>query len=182
MIRFAVTVTAVELALTLGAALFITFAETGEPFLSRGEFEMLGIPLERYSTHRQTRFGALFSYDTQVTVKGPGPAILVSLRVGTPRSEYDSRLQGERWAKAREGDEAPVVNDESWPEEPGYAVRHRGRNGVRAEVVRLHGKDMLIVRAIRMNVPPERAGEEVSACERMARIVQEYAAQKLGWR
>ena len=182
MIRFAISVTAVEIALTLAASLWIAVTESGEPYVSEVEFERLGIPVEKYSTDRRTRFDSPYSYDTQAVVKGAGPAITVSVRVLTPRSEYDSRLAGERWPKLREGDEAPTVTDESLPGEPGYAVRQRGAQGVRAEGVRLHGADMLIVRAIRMNVPNTNPGSQVMKCERLVRLLQEHMTVRLGWK
>jgi hypothetical protein len=182
LIRFALAVTAVEVALTLAASLWISFAETGEPFLPEEDFEMLGIPIEKYSTDRRRRFDSPFSYDTQVVVKGAGPAITVSVRVLAPRAEYDARLSGEQWPKLRPGDEPPTVTDESLPGEPGYGVRQRGANGVRAEAVRLHGAVMLIVRAIRMNVQDTPPGLQVTRCERLVRTLQEYMMVRLGWR
>ncbi len=183
MIRFAIAVTAVEVALTLAASLWIAYAETGEPYLTEQEFTMLGIPVEKYSTEYRTRFGAPFSYDTQGVVKGPGPAITVSVRVHTPRAEYDNRLSGERWPKLREGDEPPSVLEEAWPsDESGYLARQKGRNGVRAELVRLHGADLLIVRVIRVDEAGARPEPRLAACERLTRVVQEYMMIKLGWR
>ena len=183
MIRFAVAITSVELVLTLGAALWITFEERDEPFVAAAEFEMLGIPVEKHSMDRRTRSGGLVSFDTQAVVKGPGPALMVSLRVKATREEFDARRAAERPPEAGEGKEQTIVNDESWPQEPGYVVRERGRNGVRSELVRLHGSEMLVVRAIRMDVPAGKSGEEVSTCERLARIVQEFVmSRKLGWR
>ncbi len=182
MIRFAVAVTAVELALTLGAVVFISVAESGEPYLAREEFESLGIPVEKYSTDRRLRFGALFSYDTHAYVKAPGPAITLSLRVNAPREEFSAREAGERQLRPRDGDERPVVNDESWPGEPGYAVRHRGRHGVRSELVRLHGKELLIVRVVATGTAAATSGEEAAKCERLARTVLGVMVRKLGWR
>jgi len=182
MIRFAIGVTAVELALTALASLWIAVAETGEPFLTEDEFEMLGIPIEKYSTDRRSRFDALYSYDTRAVVKGGGAAITVSVRVLTPRAEYDTRLAAERWPRLKPGDEAPTVTDESLPGEPGYAVRQRAADGVRAEGVRLHGADLLIVRAVRMNRADQHPGAEVMRCERLVRILQEYMIVRMGWR
>jgi hypothetical protein len=181
-IRFALAVTVVEIALTFAASVWIAFAETGEPFLTEADFETLGIPVEKYSTARRTRFDSPYSYDTQAVVKDRGPAITVSVRILTPRAEYDSRLSGERWPRLREGDEAPTLTDESLPGEPGYAVRQRSANGVRAEGVRLHGSDMLIVRAIRMNLPDSHPGYQVTRCERLVRILEQYMMVRLGWR
>ena len=182
MIRFAIAVTAIEVVLTLAASLWITFSETADPYLTEQEFTMLGIPVEKYSTECRTRFGAPFSYDSQAVVKDLGPAILVSVRVGTPRAEYDNRLAGERNPKLREGDEPPTVTDEPWRQEVGYAVRQRGADGVRVEVVRLRGAEMIVLRAIRMNVPGTHAGFQVAKCERLMRILQEHLLVKLGWR
>jgi hypothetical protein len=196
MIRFAISVTAIEIALTLGAAAWVTFSENGEPYVTKAELETLGISVEKYSTERKMRFGELFSFDTQAVLPGsslglasgdtrPGPALLVSVRVNTPKVEYDSRLAGERHPRMRDGDELPVVNEEPWPDELGYVVRQRVRNGVRAEVVRLRGKNLLIVRMNWTNIPlpPDRAGEAVAKCEHFARLLQDFmVTRKLGWR
>jgi hypothetical protein len=182
MIRFAITVTAVEIALTLGASVWIACSETGEPFVTPGDFTELGIPVEKYSTERGTRFGSLFSYDTRAVARDSGTALHVSLRVNTPREEYDVRESGERHPRLREGDERPIVNDESWPGEPGFAVRHVGRTTVRTELTRLHGAQMLIVRATLMKVPEANPNPTASACEHLARLLQDYMVQKLGWR
>ena len=74
------------------------------------------------------------------------------------------------------------MTDESLPDEPGYSVRQRGANGVRAEGVRLHGAVMLIVRAIRMNVPDTHPGAQVVKCEALVKTLQQYMMSKLGWR
>jgi hypothetical protein len=182
LIRFALSITAIELALTVAASLWIALASGEEPYVTPGEFEMLGIPTEKHSTERRYRFGTLFSYDTQATVKASGPAITVSVRVHTPRSEFDARLAGERWPTLREGDEAPVITDEPWPGESGYGVRQRSRTGVRAEIVRLRGTEMLVVRAVRPTLGDLHPGHEVARCERLVRLLQDFTAQKLGWR
>ena len=182
MIRFALTITAIEIALTLAGSTWIAFAETGDPGMAEGDFAALGIDIERYSANRRTRFGSAFSYDTEAVVKGRGPAITVSLRVHTPRAEYDSRLSGESWPKLREGDERPTVTAEPMPGEPGYTVRQRGRDGVRVEGVRLRGDDLLIVRAIWLNAPDAHAGQQVAKCERLVRILQDHMMVKLRWR
>ena len=183
MIRFAVIITAVELALTLGALLFVTLAQTRDPYVDREEFDELGIPLEKHSTEARMRFGSLFSYDTQAVVKDSGAKITVSVRIHTPREEFDAREASERASRMREGEERPVVNDESWPGEPAYAVRHRGRTGVRSELVRLHGREMLIVRVTRMPDPSKATpGEMAAKGERLARVIQGFMTRKLGWR
>lgn len=182
MIRFAVTVTIVELVLTVIASLWIATADSVEPFLGEDELRRLEIDVQNYSTERRLRFGALFSYETRAQMKGGGPSIVVSVRVNTPRGEYEGRLTGERYPKLKEGEEAPVVTDENWPEEPGYAVRQCGRNGARAEVVRLHGGTMLVVRAVQLSVEGNVARANAARCERIARMIQEHMAGKLGWR
>ena len=121
-------------------------------------------------------------------MKESGPSLYVSVRANTPREEYDTRKAADRLPRKREGDEPPVVNDESWPNEPGYVVRQRGGDGVRAELVRLHGREMLIVRAVWKNPKPPLSsplghpGQRVAYCERIARLIQDYEVQKLGWR
>jgi hypothetical protein len=181
-IRFALCVTAVEIALTIGASLWITLLDTGEPYVTPEEFGALGIPVEEVSTKRQSRFGAVSSYDTKAVVREDGPSILVSVSINTPRAEYDSRKAGERFPKLKEGDEPPLVIDESWAVEPGYAVRQTGRASVRSEIVRLRGKDMLTIRLVWKDIAGKNKSQAVSYCEHFARLIQDHMVEKLGWR
>jgi hypothetical protein len=41
---------------------------------------------------------------------------------------------------------------------------------------------MLIVRAIRMNVPDTHPGAQVVKCEALVKTLQQYMMSKLGWR
>ena len=182
MIRFAVAVTAMEILLTLGACLWIAYADRSEPTVTQAEFGQLGITLEKYSTDHRMRFGSFFSYETLAQVADGGPAITVSVRVNTPRAEYDTRLAGEKLPRLRDGDEAPVVTDESWPDESGYGVRQCGRNGARAEIVRLRGSTMIVIRAVHLNVSGNVAHHAAARAERLVRLVQDHLVVKLGWR
>ena len=182
MIRFAVTITAIEVALTVFASLWITFAESGEPYITPEEFAQLGIEVENCTSEHRTRFGSPFSYDTQAVVKGGGPSIYVSLRIQTPKAEYDGRLAGEQFPKPKEGDEVPSVTNEPWRKELGYGARQRGRNGFRSEVVRFRGSDMLVLRVIWMTRPESNPGFQAARCERLVRQLQDHMLLKLGWR
>jgi hypothetical protein len=179
--RFAIGVAVTEILLTVLAAAWITWADSSEPFLTASDFTQLGIRTERVVNDHRLRSGSLYSYDTTAHLPD-GSTLTASVRLNCPRAEYDARLAGERAPRLRPGDEQPVVNDESWPEEPGYTVRQNGRHGARVEIVRLHGSTMLLVRALRSGVEGTKDRTFAARGEGMARLVQEHLLQKLGWR
>jgi len=181
MIRFAAAVTAIEIALTIAAALWVSLAEAPEPYLSRAELRALGFEADAHSTERKQRFGAVFSYDTRASLAERPGALYVSLRVGTPPEEYRARRGGEILLSGEPARGVTTVLDSDREGVRSYSVRHRGPDGIRAEVVFLRGSEMLIVRATRPDVPGGPGNAASAACERAARIVQHYMLRKLGW-
>jgi hypothetical protein len=181
MIRFAISVTVLELLLTGAAALLVGFEGSGEPYLSEGELRDLGFTFEKYTTERRLRFGLVYSYDTRFVLSGDGAAITLSVRPGTPRSEYDTRLASERRPRMKTEPRGPIVVEEPWGSEVGYTLSQRDPGSVRTELVRWREGVLLLVRASRPG-PVSRPSEEAARYERLARLVQMRALQKFGWR
>ncbi len=75
-----------------------------------------------------------------------------------------------------------VLVNEPLPGEEGYAVRYRGPNSVRFELVRRRGSDMLVVRVSREKPFDTIDSAALSKCELRARAVQEQLMFKLRWR
>ncbi len=181
MVRFAVLMTLVELALTVGAVFAITLVEPGEPYLSEADLRGLRIPFASVTTSRAKRLGQVF-YDTRVKLKDPPQTLYVSLRTEHSGVDYDHRINRER---RRDGDPrhgSLVVVEEPMPGERGYALRQRGPGSVRSEIVRLRGTDFLIVAVSRPTPPDLTPAQAVVGCERRARTVELYLLEKLRWR
>jgi hypothetical protein len=182
MIRFAAAVTGIEVALTFVASLWVTLAEAPEPYLSRAEFRALGLEPESHTTERKTRFGKIFSYDTQAALAARRRSVYVSLRVETPPEEFAVRRSGELALSRDPARGTATVLDNDGGDERGYTVRHRTSQEARAELVRLRGSDMLIVRVTAPDVPGSPGNSVVASCERDAIVLKQFFMRKLGWR
>ncbi len=178
MIRFAATVTAIEIALTLAAVLLVTAIERAEPYFPQEDLARLGMPAETYSTGQRFRAGKISSYDTNAVVAGSGQAIFVSLQMETPRDEFDNLRSAELRAQADPAAGQIMIDEGRRRDEVGYAVRQLGPAGLRSELVRLRGGDMLVVRLTLVDA--HRA--EAPRLERLARLIQERMMHRLGWR
>lgn len=182
MAKFALAVTAAELVLTLGAALLVSAGDGSEPYLTPEDLRELRIPFESCKTvHRSIRLNADWSWDTKATLLEPRDSLYTSRMVNASPEEYTRRLDAEQRLWQREGD-AVVVRDDPYPGESGFAVRHRGRTGVRAELVRMRGGEILIVRVQRELGAGKDGKADVASCERRAGIIQACLLQRLGWR
>ncbi len=180
MARFAVIVTLVELALTAGAALWITAEEVGGTLVSSRDLETLGIPCSALSpsTRRQ---GELLLQDVRATLSNPEQTLHVSLRPGTSTTDFEFR-RGREEALSRRRDRGQVsLSTEPWGDEPGYAVRHQGEKSMRFELARLRRGELLIVRIAREAPYAAGAAQEMAGCERRARQVQELLLHRMGW-
>src|SRR5262245_3406705 len=182
MIRFAAVVTVIEIALTVAASLWVTLAEEPEPYVSRAELRGLGFEPESHATERRTRFGKTFSYDTRATLTGRPRVLFVSHRVETPPEEYEARHGGDVSLSRDPSRGVTTVVETSRDGERGYTVRHRDSTEVRAELVRLRGSDMLIVRVTAPDVAGSPGNAVAAGCERDAGVLQQYLLRKLGWR
>ena len=179
MLRFAIGVTFVELALTTTAAMFLASTIENELFFEPGDVAALGLPVESHSTSYVRRFDALFSYDTTVT--SGTVRLWISVRPEPTAADYTLRRLRESSAAAA-GGPGSIFVDEDGSEERGYLSRVRGRGSVRAEVVRVRPDALLIVR-VGQSWESDAGSEEAAArCERRARLVAARMAEKLRWR
>lgn len=177
MTRFAWTVASIEVVLTICAASLVTMDERTEPFLLQEDLARMGMAAETFSNEKRFRLGAIASYDTNAVLAESRHVILVSFRVESPREEFERLRAAELGARGQESG-LVLVDEETRRVERGYAIRQRGATGVRSELVRLRGGDLLLVKVSRPNAPP---GEQ-ARCERMARLIQEHMMRRLGWR
>jgi hypothetical protein len=182
MVRFAVVLTLVELALTVAATLTISLIEPGEPYVTEADLRGLRLPFSSSSTRRTKSFDGRIFYDTSVELADPPQTLHVSIRAGSSDVDYDHRLNRERQNHQKPRHGTIVLIDEPMPGERGYALRQRGPDSVRAELVRLRGTDLLIVRVSRAQPYDTTPDQEVVRCERRARMVELFLLEKLRWR
>ncbi len=182
MVRFAVTMALVEIALTIGAAFAITLVEPGEPYLSEADLRGLRIPFESVRTSRTKRFDSQVFYDTRVQLLGPPQTLYVSVRTESSAVDFEHRLNRERQRQRDPKQGAIALLEEPMPGEQGYTLRHRGPSSVRSELVRFRGTDLFIVSVGRSRPFDSTPDQEVVRCERRARTVELYLLEKLGWR
>lgn len=179
--RFAVAVTILELVLTAGASVLVTYTEPPPGFATEEELRDLGLKVEE---HRNSRGGPVNAptYETRAKFTGPPASLYVSLRTDLTRTDYEFRRSREEVIRNRAELGEAVLIPEPIPGEEGYAVRHRGPDYVRFELVRLRGREMLIVKVTREKPFDTLPAAELSKCERRARAVQEHLMSKLRWR
>ena len=179
--RFAVVVTVLELVLTAGASVLVTYTEAPPGFATESDLKELGIAV---AEHRNVRSGSLQvpTYETIATLAAPTASLHVELRTDAAKVDFDFRRAREEVLRGRPEIGDLVIINEPLPGEQGYAVRQRGPSAVRFELVRLRGKDMLKVRVVRKAPFDNLPAAELSRCERRARIVQEQLMVKLRWR
>ena len=178
--RFAATITLLEILLTVIAASLFTIDREPDPFMTEDDLTTVNLPFEGHRVQRQNRFDALLGYDTHATLLRPSQSLWVSVRVDQSRVDFDSRRRREEsWATKASFGESSILDDPGH-DDVGYTVRHRSAKGARCELVRFRGGRMLVVKVSigQMAAAPE---EELAACERRARIVQERMFEKLRW-
>lgn len=178
--RFATAITILEIALTAFTATLFTIDGEPDPYLTPDDLREINIPFDSHKTARQTRFEALLGYDTQAALVRPSQTLWLSLRVDQSQVDFDARRRREEnWAQKADFGKSSILDDPGH-DDAGYTVRHRTATGARCELVRFRNGRMLVVKVSR----PELSGsvdEELAACERRARIVQERMFEKLRW-
>lgn len=179
MVRFAVGVTLVELALTTAAALFLAATVENELFLEPADVAALGLPVESHSTSHVRRFEALYSYDSRVSAGAV--QIWASVRPKPTTADYPLRRLRESGAAASAAG-GSMFRDEDAPGEQGYLSRVRSPGSVRSEIARSRSEALLIVRVWQPLEPGAPAEEAAARCERRARVLAERMAEKLRWR
>lgn len=181
LLRFAVVVTLLELVLTATASVLVSFTEAPPAFATENDLRELGIT---FTEHKNAREGTIQApiYDTNATLSSPTAALFVRHRPDMTKTDFDFRRGREESRRDRPELGELVIINEPLPGELGYAVRHRGPNSVRFELVRLRGAEMMIVR-VECKAPFDNLpAAELSRCERRARVVQEHLMMKLRWR
>lgn len=181
LLRFAVVVTVLELVLTAGASVLVTYTEAPPAFATDNDLRDLGIA---FTEHRNSREGSIQSpiYDTNATLDIPTASLWVRYRADMSKTDFDFRRAREEGRRNRpELGEFVIINEPS-PGEMGYAVRHRGPSSLKFELVRLRGSELLIVNVVRKMPYENLPAAELSRCERRARLVQEHLMMKLRWR
>jgi hypothetical protein len=181
LLRFAAAVTAIEVVLTIAASVLVTYTEPPTGFLSEQELGDLGLKYVEHETKRWVHLNAP-CYDTRATLSSPDASLYVSLRSDASPADYSFRRGREEAIRERSDRGEVVLINEPLPGEEGYAVRYRGENSVRFELVRLHGRDLLIVRVIDEKPYDATESAALSKCEHRARAVQEHLMFKMRWR
>lgn len=180
MTRFAISITAIEILLTAFTAALFTLDSEPEPYFSQDDLRELSLPFERHQTQRRIRFEALLGYDSSFTLLRPTQNAWVSVRVEQTPDDYAARRRREESWAARPGFGSSIVRDDPGHEDQGFVVRHRSASDVRCELVRFRGGRMLVVK-VSKNGLKENHDEELSACERRARLLQAKMMGKIRW-
>ena len=170
LLRFAVIVTVLEVALTAMASILVTYTDPPAGFATENDLASLGLTFSAHDNRRGESGNAPY-YETRATLTNPASTLFVSLRTDATTTDFEFR---------RSRDE--VNRDRPERGELGYAVRHSGPKFARFELVRIRKADMLIVRVVREKPFDTMPGAELARCERRARQVQEQLMLKLRWR
>lgn len=182
MIRFAWTVTAVEVVLTFAAVLLISVVEAPEPYLTRGDLHTLGLRCNAHKTERRAPLHARVTWESQAVLSDPEQNVAVSYRQDVSPADFDLRLRKERDRLEKAGIGHGALIDEPFPGERGYALRFQSENSVRFEQVRAKGDDLLIVRVTHEGVSGLGGRIAMAQCDKRARLVQQVMLDKLRWR
>lgn len=181
LLRFAVIVTVLELALTAVASVLVTYTEPPPGFVTENDLRELGLKYEQHENRRWVTVNAP-CYDTRAKLLSPDASLYVSLRTDALKTDYDFRKSREEVLRDNPERGETVIINEPIPGEVGYAVRHRGPKSVRFELVRLRRTDLLIVRVVREMPFDMLPSAELSRAERRARVLQEQLMAKMRWR
>ena len=181
MTRFAITVTLIELTLTLAAAMIITLTEGFDPYIT--ESELIGLDLEprEYKTYRRSYYFGGAQHITRAVIRECGHHLKVRYILEVAGKDFEWELSREMQRQEESDRDAPViVIREPFPGETGYGVRQVTRRWVRSELVRLRADVMMIVEVTATKDNIEQF--EGISCEKHARLVQQLMLLKMGWR
>ena len=178
--RFAAAITLLEILLTAFAASLFTADDGPAFYMTPDDLAEVNLPFEGHRVQRQIRFEALLGYDSQATLLRPRQSLLVSVRVDQTRVDFDARRRREEnWSTKASFGKSSILEDPGHGD-VGYTVRQRSATGARCELVRFQDGRMLVVKVSNGELAAA-ADEELAACERRARIVQERMFEKLRW-
>lgn len=182
MTRFAVSITAIEVLLTMGAALVIALTEPPDHYLPRETLEELGMKVSAYRTDRRVWLGALPRFTTYAKLKDPERELHLSVRINASEHDYDlHRQRALNRVEQRDGGIGVLV-DNPFPGERGYAMRFTEKDRVRVELARARGDKFMVLQLLQKGVRGARARIAVAACERRARLAMGRMMERLGWR
>ena len=181
LIRFALAVTALEFILAVVASVLVTYTEPPTGFLTEVDVGELGMKFEQHENRRWIHLDAP-CYDTRAKLSGPTASLYVSLRSEASAADFNFRRHREEAIRERADKGKLILINEPLPGEEGYAIRSRGANSVRFELVRLRGKELLIVRVTSEKPFDSVESAALSKCEQRARAVQEHLMLKMRWR
>lgn len=181
LVRFAVIVTILEVALTAMASVLVTYTDPPPGFVTENDLRSLGMTFSAHENRRGESGNAPY-YDTRSTLTSPTSSLFASLRTDATKTDFEFRRSREEASREHPERGELVIINEPMPGEQGYAVRHSGPKSARFELVRIRKGEMLIVRVIRERPYDTLPAVELSGCERRARQVQEHLMVKLRWR
>lgn len=181
MTRFAVTVTLIELALTLAASVVITVTEGFDPYIRETELSDLGLKAKDYKAYKRRYYFGGAQHISRATLHDKDHRVKVRYIMDVAARDYEWELHRETQRQAEAGPENPMaITLEPFPGESGYGVRQTTPTWVRSVLVRMRGNVMMIVEVWKSgkNLPRY----EAARCERNARVIQHYMLAKMGWR
>jgi hypothetical protein len=181
LLRFAVAVTIIELALTALASVLVTYTDPPASFVTEADLNSLGITASAHESRRWLQM-EVPCYETKATLAEPAAQLWVLHRTLAGPVDLDFRRSREEVNRERPERGETTIIEEPIPGERGYAVRHAGPKSSRFELVRLHGNDLLIVRVLREKPYDGQPGAEMARCERRARVIQEMLMARMRWR
>jgi hypothetical protein len=181
LLRFAVAITIVELALTAMATVLVTFTDPPPGFATETDLNSLGLSFSAHDNRRGESGNSPY-YDTRATLTHPDGSLFASLRTDATITDFEFRRSRDEANRDHPERGEVVIINEPFSGEQGYAVRHSGPNSARFELVRIRKGEMLIVRLVREKPYDTIPAAEMARCERRARLVQEHLMVKLRWR
>ena len=181
MTRFAVTVTLIELVLTLAASVVITLTEGFDPYIGESELTGLGLEPREYRTYRRRYYFGGAQHITRAVVGECGHKLKLRYIQDVAGKDFEWELSRVIKRQADSTPDSPViVIREPFPGETGYGVREITPRRVLSELVRLRADEMMIVEVSATKDNIRRT--EAIRCERHARLVQQLMLLKMGWR
>ena len=181
MMKFAVTVTLIELVLTLAASVVITLTEGFDPYIGASELTGLGLEPAEYRTYQRRYYFGGAEHITRAIIRDCGHKLKVRYIQDVAGKDFEWELSRVNKRQAESSPESPViVIREPFPGETGYGVREITPRKVSSELVRLRADVMMIVEVSATDDNVKRT--EAVRCERHARLVQQLMLLKMGWR
>src|SRR5687768_6161217 len=107
LLRFAVVVTILELVLTLGASILVTYTEPPTGFVTEADLSDAGIKFTEHENKRWVHLNAP-CYDTRAKLTSPACSLYASLRTDTSSTDFSFRRRREEAIRER-GDRGEIL-------------------------------------------------------------------------